>query len=332
MRLKDIGETEIIKRIEKRFSPSGPRAVLGIGDDAAVLRIDGRKLCLITTDMLVEGTHFIPGTISFYDLGYKALAVNLSDIAAMGGTPLHALVSLGLSPDTALKELDAFYDGLQELAKMFAVDVVGGDMTSNRQGMVINITVTGETENEHLVLQSGAREGDLIAVTGEVGASDAGLKILLNSQVDFPPLARNTALSKHYRPFPRVREGRELARTGRVHAMKDISDGLAKEVNTIALSSGKMAVLYADKIPLSPCVLDVAGILKLDALEMALRGGEDYELVFTFAADDFHTISKISLNYGFPMHIIGEIHAGEGVFLESQGQRKRLLPEGYEHF
>lgn len=332
MKLREIGESKLIERIQRRFPARRRNTLVSIGDDAAVVRVGEEKVFLLTTDMLIEGTHFIRGTISYPDLGYKSLAVNLSDIAAMGGTPLHALISLALPPDMSLEDVEAFYDGVQELAGEFGVEVVGGDITSSSVGMIINVTVTGEVESYQPALQNGAREGDLVAVTGELGASVAGLSILLNEQLSFPPLMKEQALAKHYRPFPRVREGRQLVGTGKIHAMKDISDGLAKEVNLITRSSGKMAVLYAEKIPVSPCATEIGNILGQSPIEMALQGGEDYELVFTFPAAARDLLANIALQHGFSIHVVGEILPGEGVFLEWHGKRKVLPPGGYEHF
>jgi len=332
MRIEEIGEDGLIKRIQKRINPANNKVIVGIGDDAAVLETRSDKLLLLTTDMLVEGVHFIRGKISYRDLGYKSLAVNLSDIAAMGGIPLYAVISLALPCDFEVEDVDAYYEGLEEVAADFGVVVVGGDMTSSPRDMVINIAVVGQVGKGKMVLQNGAKEGDLIAVTGKLGGSAAGLCVLLNPHIGFPSPWREEALNKHYRPFPRVKEGHLLANTGKVNAMKDISDGLAREADIIAQASGKMLVLDAEKVPISPCVLEISRVLKKDPLEMAVQGGEDYELLFTFAPEDSRILSEVADKNGFSLYVIGKVCPGQGVFLEQGGKRELLVFKGYEHF
>lgn len=332
MRLTEIGETGLIQRIQSRLNLFSPRTVLGIGDDAAAVQGNGEMLSIVTTDMLVEGSHFIWGKISPHDLGYKSLAVNLSDIAAMGGRPLHAVVSLGLPPHLPVEDIDAFYDGMQELALSHGMDIIGGDITASPLGFVISVTVIGEVNPAHLITQSGAQEGDLVAVTGELGGSAAGLAVLLNEQVEFPAPTRELALTKHFRPLPRVKAGLELAATGKLHAMKDISDGLAKELNTIATASNKMIIVKAEAVPISPAALVVGAELDRDPMLMALQGGEDYELLFTFSPGDWEVIRTTCQRLDVPVHVIGQVGPGQGVYIEKEGLRARLTFCGYSHF
>ena len=332
MKLNEIGEIGLIQRITNRLNSVNQRTVLGIGDDAAVVEVSGNKLLVITTDMLVEGSHFIWEKISARDLGYKSLAVNLSDVAAMGGKPLHAVVALGLPSSLQVEDIDAFYDGMEELASRYGVDIIGGDITASPSSLVVSLTVVGEVDPAHLVTQAGAAEGDLVAVTGELGSSAAGLAILLNELPRVSSPARELALTRHLRPQPRVEAGQELAATGRVHAMKDISDGLAKELNTIATASKKMILIKAETIPVSPAAAAVAIELGQDPLPMALTGGEDYELVLTFSRGEWELIRTICQKLDVPVHVIGEVMTGEGVFLEKSGVRTRLTPGGYSHF
>ncbi|MCR4400373.1 MAG: thiamine-phosphate kinase, partial [Syntrophomonadaceae bacterium] len=179
MRISEVGESGLLQRIREWCGgPQGADVVVGIGDDAAAVRVPAGTLLLLTTDMLVEGIHFLPGLATPGDIGYKALAANLSDIAAMGGTPGHVVVSLALPPATAVEDLHQFYLGLLDLAREHAVTVVGGDVTASRQGMVISLAVSGWVAEAQLVRQEGARAGDLLAVTGPLGASAAGLVLL----------------------------------------------------------------------------------------------------------------------------------------------------------
>ncbi len=332
MKLSDIGETSLIQRIASRLKFHHARTVLGIGDDAGVVKVDGNKLLIVTTDMLIEGTHFIWGKILPRDLGYKSLAANLSDIAAMGGKPLHAVVALGLPDNLRVEEVDGFYEGIEELALKYEVDILGGDITSSPSGLVVGLTVLGEVDPANLVTQSGAKDGDLIAVTGSLGASAAGLALILNDLREISRRVRQMALQKHLRPQPRVEVGQALAATRKVHAMKDISDGLAKELNTMAAASGKMFLIRAEDIPLSPATLEIAPLIGEDPLSMALKGGEDYELVFTFDGKERNLIEKTCQDLGVPVHVIGEVMPGKGVFIENAGIRTKLAPGGYSHF
>ena len=332
MKIARVSETDLIVRIQKRFGNKKPQCGIEIGDDAAAVQNESDKLLLLATDILVEGNHFIRGQISFEDLGYKAMAVNLSDIAAMGGTPAYVLISLGLPPDLKLAEFDQLYDGIQEAALKYGVKVVGGDITSSKFGMVINVSITGYADKGKVISQDGAKPGDLIAVTGKLGGSLAGLLTLMNPNLELDPDIRAKALDKHYRPTPRVKEGVLLAATGKIHAMKDISDGLAKEINTIANTSGVKAVVDAAKIPVSPFAEEIARLLNKDPLEMAIQGGEEYELLFTFASKDYNLLNELANRHKISMHLIGQIEEGDGVLIEASDKIEPLHFKGYQHF
>lgn len=332
MEISAIGETDLIAIVQQRFNKRSPEGEIWIGDDAAAVAGEPDKLLLLTTDMLVEGNHFLKGSISYGDLGYKSLAVNLSDIAAMGGSPHYALISLGLPADLKLKEFDHFYAGVEELAISYGIEVIGGDITSSKLGMIISITVAGYADKDKIICQDGAQPGDLIAVTGKLGGSQAGLLALLNPSLVLPTGIREKALKRHCRPMPRVKEGILLADTQKIHAMKDISDGLAKEINTIANYSRVKAVIYAASLPISPLALDIGRILHRSPSEMALQGGEEYELVFTFAATNFDSLREMANENQMDISVIGRIESGEGVFTEIDGQNEPLYFKGYQHF
>lgn len=332
MRLRDVGEVKIIESIHQRSRYLND-VVIPIGDDTAAVSWKKGWLQLLTTDLLVEGVHFLRERIRMKDLGYKSMAVNLSDIAAMGGIPRYALVSLGLPEDLKTSELRAFYDGMYELADAYCVDIVGGDVTTSPI-IVINIALTGEVESHLVLRQNQARVGDLVAVTGELGGSAAGLAALLNPQLNLPPEVRNRVLSLHNRPCPRVDQGRLFARSRMVTAAKDISDGLSKEVLTVAHSSQQGVIIWADRIPILNETREVAARLNIDPVNLALNGGEDYELLFTFSPTNLPHLQSIADQGNFSFTVIGEIvpeNLGHHI-IDSKGIRQPLKAKGYNHF
>ena len=332
MRLRDVGEVNIIDSIRQRSRYLND-VVIPIGDDAAAVSWKKGWLQLLTTDLLVEGVHFLRERISMKDLGYKSMAVNLSDIAAMGGIPRYALVSLGLPEDLKTSELSEFYNGMYELADAYCVDIVGGDVTTSPI-IVINIALTGEVESDLVLRQDQARLGDLVAVTGELGGSAAGLAILFNPQLNLPREIRDRVLALHDRPHPRVHQGRVFARSGMVTAAKDISDGLSKEVLTIARSSHQGAVIWTDHIPILDETRQVAARLNIDPVNLAINGGEDYELLFTFSPTNLPHLQSIAIQENISFTILGEIVPEQFGYhiIDSKGIRQPLKAKGYNHF
>lgn len=344
------GEFELIKRIKAQVKPNHPRAILGIGDDAAILpRPSGTLLACI--DMLVENIHFISGIISPWQLGWKALAVNISDIAAMGGTPLYALVSIGLNSKADDAYIHEIYEGLTTIGNRFGVEIVGGDTVRSPEATVIDVAVIGEAKNP--ITRSGAKEGDLIAVTGHVGSSAAGLAWLLSKsreesrekpalEVAYgepesdraqPPWAQEL-IKAHLEPIPQVEAGQLLASTGMVTAMIDISDGVASEVNHIAEESRKGAIVYANSLPISKAALRAGAVLGHDPLDWALFGGEDYELIFTFRESGIEEVKQALEVAKKELLVIGRIcEKSKGVaLLDRDGTYRELPPAGYNHF
>lgn len=332
MRLKDVGEVKIIESIRQRSRYLND-VVIPIGDDTAAVSWKKGWLQLLTTDLLVEGVHFLREHISMKDLGYKSMAVNLSDIAAMGGIPRYALVSLGLPPDLKTSEIRELYDGMYELADAYGVDIVGGDVTTSPI-MVINLALMGEVESHLVLRQDQARAGDLVAVTGELGGSAAGLAALLNPQLNLPPEVRNQVLALHNRPHPRVDQGRLFARSGMVTAAKDISDGLSKEVLTIARSSHQGVVIWANRIPIRAETREVAARLNIDPINLAINGGEDYELLFTFSPANLPQLQSIASQENASFTVVGEIVPEDLGYhiIDSKGNRQPLEAKGYNHF
>jgi len=311
MRIGELGgEFALIERL--RRPKRNPRVLVGIGDDAAVVRGDGRLL-VFTTDLLVEGDHFSLEYFSPSQVGWKAMESNLSDLAAMGADPQYALVGLTLRSDATVELVDGIYEGLYASADRCGMEVIGGDITHG-EVMVLAITLIGQVDEENLCLRSSACPGDRIWVSGSLGGSAAGLKLLLEGVEGFEEVKR-----KHLEPVARLDISRSVR--GRAHAMEDVSDGLASEVRNICIASGCGAVVSGDKVPIDPEVRRAAEVLRRDPLDWALFGGEDFELVYTAPE-----------GARMPGYEVGVVTEGEGVYIE-RGERRELLTRwGYDHF
>ncbi len=302
-KINDIGEFGLIKHLAKLIKID-KNVICGINDDAAVLKYTKNKFLLFTTDMLIEGVHFTRG-MPPESIGHKALAVNISDIAAMGGVPLHAVVSLGLPQDLNITFIDKIYKGIVRLAQEFKINIVGGD-TNKSKVIIINISLLGEVERKFLVLRSGAKEGDLIFVTGKLG--------------------RSFITEKHLNFTPRVKFARNLVKKYKPSAMIDISDGLVLDLSHILQLSGRGAVIYEKLIPR----------VKNASLKQALYDGEDFELLFTMpknrASLFLNNFRKIE--YGISVSLIGEIILKNNkVLLVDRFNRVRQLAiKGFTHF
>jgi thiamine-monophosphate kinase len=329
-----ITERRVIQMARRQATGSGSGVRVGIGDDCAVLEPTSGAALLATTDLLIEDVHFRRRRAEPADIGWKALAVNLSDVAAMGGRPRWALVALACPTGTPAEEVDAFFEGLLALAREHDVAVVGGDTSSSPAGWVVNVTVLGEAP--HPRLRSTARAGDVIAVTGVLGRSAAGLAIL---ERDRAPSGVGAATlsdvtSAQLRPVPRVREGRWLGEVNGVTAMIDLSDGLATDLGHIADESGVGALVDLGRLPVSDPTRRVAQALADDWLAWATGGGEDYELLLTCEPRAFAPIADgLVRATGTPLVSIGQItEAGTGVrFVDDRG-RARAVAEGFQHF
>lgn len=304
MKVSDIGEFGLIDRIKDRNPIKDRNVVIGIGDDAAAIRSGaGGKYILLTTDTLVEGVHFSLRYFTFFELGWKLLAVNLSDIAAMGGTPRYALVTLGLKRTVDVSDIDAFYKGIRALAGKFKVNIVGGDIVSSPKNLFFTLDVFGFADR--LIKRSGAKAGDAIVSLGTFGGSAAGLAKLKRSG------RKASGIKTHVMPWPMIKEGLSAAR--HASSMIDNSDGLARCLIEICKASGCGARIFPDKIPLA----------KGAHLKHALDGGEDYNLVLTVPKRKAKKIKN--------GRIIGEITAGKGIYLiDKSGRKTALKDKGYE--
>ena len=333
MTLKEIGEFGFIKKISRGCLIRSDNIIKAIGDDAAAFATAPDQLSLITTDLLVERVHFLRAAISGFDLGYKSLAVNLSDIAAMGGTAREAFVSIAIPDDCRLNYLEAVYSGIKDLAAEFDVNVLGGDTTRSKKDLIINIVVQGIVSKEELLCRDAARAGDVIFSTGFLGDSKAGLHLILNQiDADTAPLA--ALLKAHLVPRPHLSEGRFLARQSGVHAAIDTSDGLSSDLAHIAEESQVGAHLYAEKIPISPNLKDFCTRFDFDPINYALAGGEDYTLLCTIAPQNADEIANaFEKKFKRPLFAIGEITAKKQIeVVYPDGETKPLTPTGWDHF
>ena len=275
--LSDLGEFGLIGRIRERFP--APEGVTGIGDDCAVIPQRSGRDTLVSTDMLIEGTHFLRRDIPPYRLGWKSAAVNISDIAAMGGQPTATFLSVALPADLETGWMEEFLRGYADISRRFGVALLGGDTTASPDRICLNVAVLGECPSGAARLRSAARDGDLVCVTGSLGDSAGGLKAILEDverDADVQAL-----IDRHYLPLPRVAEGLRLAATPGVHAMMDISDGIGSDLKHILEASGLGAVIDVPSLPLSPALQRVCARQGWDAAALAIGGGEDYELLFT---------------------------------------------------
>jgi thiamine-monophosphate kinase len=308
---------------------------VGVGDDCAVLETQAGTTLLATTDLLIEDVHFRRRYATPFDIGWKALAVNLSDIASMGGRPRWALVALALPASTEAADVDAFYDAAWALAGEHGVAIVGGDTSASPGGWIVNITLLGEAVQPP-VLRSTARPGDVVAVTGPLGRSAAGLALLTapKAPAGLSASAVEDVRGAHLRPVPRVREGQWLAAAGGITAMIDLSDGLVTDLGHLVEESGVGADIEITRIPVSETVREVAGACGADALAWASSGGEDYELLLTCDPGAWARLSReFERATGRILHRIGEIaDAARGtVYRGAAGLAVPMAP-GFEHF
>ena len=333
MSLKNIGEFGFIKKISRGCLIRPDHIVKAIGDDAAAFQSDPKQLSLITTDLLVERIHFLRAAISGFDLGYKSLAVNLSDIAAMGGTAREAFISIAIPDDCQLDFLEDIYRGIKALAAEFDVNVLGGDTTRSKIDLVINIVVQGLVPQAELLCRNAARPDDVICSTGFLGDSKAGLHLILN-QIAADTEALKSLLEAHNLPQPHLKEGRFLARQSGIHAAIDTSDGLSSDLGHIAEESKVGARLYADKIPLSQNLKDFCARFDFDSVEYALSGGEDYTLLCTIAPHHAQEIARgFERKFKRPLFAIGEITGDKQIVLvNSDGTTQPIIPSGWDHF
>lgn len=341
--LGEIGEKGLLRHLRGRIPSAVPGVVVGLGDDAAA--VETSPFSLVTTDSLVEGVHFLRDAAPPRLLGRKALAVNLSDIGAMGGIARYATVSLCLPPDLALGWVDSLYDGLLERAAEAGVALVGGNVTRGRGSIVVDVTLIGDAGR--LLLRSGARPGDRVVVTGTLGAAAAGVRLLAEgarldeegeltatgvwTESSAPAVA--ACLRAQLDPRPPLALARSIAERGLARAGMDLSDGLSLDLVEICSRSGTGAVIDALALPLDPRAAGLERARGGDALALALHGGEDYQLLLAVAPEDLGELSELARVWGVPVTVVGEFVEGEPVVFIRDGAEKRpLVPGGHDHF
>ena len=329
--LANKGEFGLIYQIQKQFSSLVPSGVNGMGDDCAVIPLTQKKSLLVTTDALNEETHFLRKKIAPQALGYKSLAVSLSDIAAMGGVPKYAFLSLSLPHTMSMKWINAFFKGFFALAKKHQVALLGGD-TARSQTISIDVTVLGEADPRYIKYRSSAKPGDLICVTGNLGDSGAGLQCLLR-RIPQTPLVKQL-IHHHCLPRPHLTEGQWLAKHSQVHAMIDISDGIDSDLKRICEESYCGAEIHLDQLPISKMLYTVSQQCHWNAPEIAATGGEDYCLLITLDPDAWNKISRrFKQKFSFPLKVIGKIHPTSYDFKYFlKGKKTILTHKGYQHF
>ncbi|MGB0933200.1 MAG: thiamine-phosphate kinase [Lishizhenia sp.] len=336
--LEQLGEFGLIERLTKGFQQGKDSTLFGIGDDAAVIHKTEDEVTLISTDMLVEGVHFNMMYMPLKHLGYKSVVVNLSDIYAMNGTPEQITVSIAVSNRFPLEALEEVYEGIQKACEVYNVDLIGGDTTSSLTGLTISITAIGTAKKEDVVYRSGAKDGDLLVVTGDLGAAFMGLQVLerekevYKTNPDIQPDLEGFDYLLERQLKPEARKDilgflKELE--VKPSSMIDISDGLASEIFHICSASKVGCRVYDEKLPIDAKVSTTAIDFNLDPATAALNGGEDYELLFTVAQEDYEKIK------GNPhMTVIGHmVDKNSGLQLvDKQGALIELKAQGWNHF
>ncbi len=335
--ISSLGEFGLIDHLTKNIPLYHKETIKGVGDDTAVIQ-NTKEISLVTKDLLLEGVHFNIMYTPLKHLGYKAIAVNLSDIYAMNGTPTQVVVGIGISSRYTVEALEELYKGIRLACEKYKVDFVGGDTTSSLSGLVISVTAMGTINKEKITYRSGARENDLICVSGNLGAAYAGLLILerekevYKANPDFQPdLAEfSYVLERQLKPEPR-RDIVEMLELQQIlpTAMIDISDGLASEVLHICKSSQKGALIYEEKIPIDVQTASIAHDFNIDPSTFALSGGEDYELLFTISQSDYDKIKDNA-----EISVIGHITANQQQvdLITSSGNQVPLTAQGWDAF
>jgi len=333
-----IGEFGLIDKINQRVVLQHASTLKGIGDDAAVVDGESDHKKLICTDMLLEGVHFDLSYMPLAHLGYKAVTVNVSDIAAMNGIPKQMTISLGLSNRMSVEAVEALYEGIHAAAKDYQIDIVGGDTTSSRSGLVISITLIGESASDNIVYRNGAKEGDILCLSGDIGGAYMGLQILEREKEVFkvdpnmqPQLDKYSYIvGRQLRPKARMDVIHELGDLGILPtSMIDISDGLASEIFHLCKQSQKGVCIYEEKLPIEKQTFETAAEFSMDPNTAALNGGEDYELLFTIDQKDFEKIKNHD-----DITMIGYVHAPDlgKVMITNNKSTIELTAQGWIHF
>lgn len=334
MKISEIGEFGFLSRLKKNFLYQYPEGVIGVGDDCAIIPQSDSKALLVTTDLLIENIHFYISQISARSLGYKALAVNLSDIAAKGGFPQYVFLSIALPSQTKVEWLDQFYSGFLDLAQKYNTLLLGGDTTQSPDKIFINVTLLGQLDLKNIKLRSSAQIGDIIVVTDFLGDSSCGFhslqvqnRVKVNEDIEY-------LRERHFLPKPAIEEGQWLSQQEGVHAMMDISDGISSDLHRIMEQSKCGVRIHLESIPLSKSLMNVTSQYHWQAWNFALSGGEDYSLLLTVDQKEFEEIHQNYLKrFNRKLFVIGEIiDQQEGFQTTLNNQPYAFNFSQFEHF
>lgn len=323
MKVSELGEFGLLDRLRGLLGKGGGGVLLGIGDDAAVVEGGDGDAWAFASDAMVEGVHFDLSYCSWYALGYKSLAVNLSDLASMGGCrEAYALLSLGLTGREEVERIEEMYRGLLDCGKRYGCIVVGGDLVRSPDGVVVAVAVVGRMRGKAFLTRGGAEPGDIVMVTGSLGDSHLGLEWLMRGGSVENPCAR-----RHLYPVPRLEEGEKSLRLG-ARASIDVSDGMIRDLGHICEESGVGAVVFRERIPVSEAACRTAEVLGKEVLQAALYGGEDYELLLVVREED-----RVSFEKEVGATMVGRVTDGEGVaVVDEKGEVVPPGGVGYQHF
>jgi len=337
-----IREFALIRSLENRFARRVPGLIQGIGDDSAVIETSARAWWHFTTDLLAEGIHFDLKSATLESVGYRAVMANLSDIAAMGAVPRYLLISLAIPKTFKRSHIDELYTGLMKACRPHDVALIGGDTSASKAGLFLSITLVGTTNRRRALFRHGAKVGDHIYVSGTLGDSLAGLKLLMSDITSHPLGRRKTKFSRSHRrflvrrhthPTARVAEGRWLNDRRLASAAIDLSDGLSGDLRHLCEESRVGAEVELDKIPISPACRTYARAIGVSPIQLALTGGEDYELLFTVSPRNCDTLERQARTRGYRMTRIGTIRPQRfRIQMTSDGRTQPLPVTSYEHF
>lgn len=333
--LSGYGEFELINQYFRRALPGNQKDVTGIGDDCAILPLYENSYQLVTTDMLLEETHFIKNSIQAEDLGYKALAVNFSDISAMGGTPTGIFLSLGLPENLQLNWLNNFMNGFFELCEKYKVPLLGGDTTRSPRGLIINVMVLGKVKKKNVKRRTGSRSGDKICVTEYLGDSAAGLSLLTDGHgKKLNNRESQNLIQRHQRPPHSLEEGQWLGQNNAVHSMIDISDGIGSDLIHLIEKSDLGIDIHLDQLPVSEALVHLSKTTGNEIYEYAVNGGEDYGLLITVDPSVCNDVKKsFESTFGKPLFEIGEVTKEHtGVNYTEKGINRKFEGKGFNHF
>jgi thiamine-monophosphate kinase len=332
MLLSEVGEFGLIERIRKICPGYGNRIILGIGDDAAIVESQSGRSLILTTDALVEGVHFDLRYVPLDSLGWKALAVNLSDVAAMGGAPICCLITVAIPECWNVERFELLYQGIIQCGERYQCPIAGGDTVKSPSSSFISVSVLGEAQAGEIKKRSGARSGDLLCVTGELGGARVGLEVLRagEDESDF----YTKSISRFLKPIPRIAESQKLISELSVTSMIDISDGLASEIRHLCKASGLGCRLFGDRIPVSDETVRWAQKNGISPLEIALESGEEYELLFTV---DPIILNRKTHEYSSKQtglfSIIGEMRPqSEGLQIRDGSRARTMANKGWDHY